>query len=177
MNTKRRFTKRSGLTLLELVIASSMLAVLMTSLSAVLRTARVAWETSDGDYSAMHHASTIARHLVREAREARKVTYLSPRGSEIELELSNGSTIRWSHKASSASMTDVVLVSDSKSGTTEPIAHGIRNLSFVGYKADAKTVATNIDDIQLIEVQVTVDTPSASVASQTVSSIVWIRAW
>ncbi len=177
MNTKRRSTKRNGLTLLELVIASSMLAVLMTSLSVVLRTARVAWDTSDGDYSAMHHASTIARHLVREAREAREVTYLSPAGSEIELLLSNGRKIRWSHAASSGSMTDVVLVTNTTLGTSEPIAHGIRNLSFVGYEADAQTVATKIQDIQLIEVQVTVDTPSAASAQQTVRSMVWIRSW
>ncbi len=176
MNTKRRSTKRCGLTLLELIIASSMLAVLMTSLSVVLRTARVAWDISDGDYSAMHHASTIARHLVREAREARKVTFLSSNGSEIELELASSGKIRWSHQTSGSGMTDVVLVTDVDSGTTEPIAHGIRKLSFVGYEADGKTVASKIEDIQLIEVLVTVDTPSAASPTQTVSSMVWIRA-
>lgn len=177
MNTNRQSIRRRGLTLLELMIASSMLAVLMTSLSVVLRTARVAWDTSDGDYSAMHHAATINRHIVREAREARKVTFLSPAGSEVELEMASGEVMRWSHTAAAGSMTNVVTVAYKSTGNTVPLAQGIRSLSFIGYEADGATVATKTDDIQVLEIRVTVDTPSSARPTQTVSSMVWIRAW
>lgn len=177
MNTNRRSTNRPGLTLLELIVASSMLAVLMTSLTLVLRTSRVAWDTSDGDYSAMHHAATINRHLVRQAREARAVTYLSSDGSEIELEMTSGEMMRWSHASAGGGMTDVVTVTYASTGDSIPLAQGIRSLSFLGYEADGTTLAASTDDIQVLEIRATVDTPLSAQPTQTVSSFVWIRAW
>lgn len=185
MNTKRPSTKRDrparrrrrGVTLLELVIASSMLAVIMTSLSMVMRTARVAWEANDNDYAALHHGQTVARHFVRQAREARSVKRLTNGGDNISLQLRDGSQLTWDHVGNSGGNTDVVLLSFSTSGQQIPLAYNIRNLSFTGYEADGKTVATDVDDIRLVQVNVTVVLPRGSNPQQTFSSKVWIRSW
>lgn len=166
------------MSLLELVIASSMLAVVMTSLSLVLRSARTAWDANDSNYAAVHHATTVARHIVRTAREVRRVLELPAAGNLLAVELADGSQMRWHHTAADSNgNTDVVLLRDLVSGTDSPLAFGIRDLSFVGYEADGSTQTTNMDDIQLIEVQVTVDTPTGASAQETVKSKVWIRSW
>ena len=167
--------RRSALTLLELVIASSMLAVVVTSLSLVLRTARSSWEINDSSFGALQHAHAVARHFVRQAREAASVTALTGGGTSIGLQLRDGSQLTWSHASSGGGFTDVVLVTFSATGDQIPLAYDIRNLSFIGYEADGTTVTTAADDIRLVQVNVTVATPGG--ATQTVSSMVWIRAW
>ncbi len=196
MNTKQRFirgtarpfarafarharssaqVKRSGLTLLELVIATSMLAVVMTSLSLVLRTARSAWDATDGEYAAMHHATTLARHFVRESREARSVDQFATGGGSIRLEMSDGSLVQWSLAGATHGMDDVVLLENLTTGEAVPLARGIRGLSFTGFEANGSTIASNPQDIQLLQVQVTVDRPSGG--QQTVDAQVWVRSW
>lgn len=178
MSTKRQYTSRGGLTLLELVIASSMLAIVMTSLSLVLRTARVAWDTHDNSYGAMQHAGTVATHLVRSAREARAVIELPSNGNSLAVTLVDGRQLRWTHVANGPDGLDgVVMLTDLDSGKQSPLAYGILDLSFEGYEADGVTTATKVEDIQLVNVQVTVDTPNSAANRQTVESMVWIRSW
>ncbi len=93
MFAKPRFGRRKGLTLLEVVIAGSMLAVVMTSLSLVLRTARTSWEANDNDYGSIHYAHTVALHFVREAREARSVASFA--ANDVAFTLRDGSQLGW----------------------------------------------------------------------------------
>jgi hypothetical protein len=164
-------------TLLELLIASSMLAVILTSLSLVLRTARTAWEANDNDYGALHHGHTVARHFVRQAREARMVSSLPSSGDAITLEMHDGSQHTWSHVSSSGELADVVFLTLSTTGRQIPLAYNIRDLSFTGYEADGVSLATEVDDVRLVEIRVTVVLPRGAQPQQTVSSRVWIRAW
>ncbi len=175
MNTKRPYTRRPGITLLELVVASSMLAVVMTSLTLVLRTARTSWETNDSDFAAIHHAHTVVRHFVRQAREATQLTALSTKS--VQLKFRDGSTQTWAHQASGNGYTNVVLVNYSNSSQVVPLAYGIPNLSFRGFKADGVTPTTTVDDMRVVEVTATVLIPGKANAPQSVSSKVWIRSW
>ena len=162
--------------MLELVIAGSMMAVVMTSLSIVLRTGRVAWEANDNDYGAMHHAHAVATHFIRQAREARGVANLGASGEFVTLEMRDGSTVSWSLSSGGGGSAGQVIVSSS-SGVVTPLARSISNLSFTGYRADGVTVATDIDDIRLLMISVSVDLPRGYGSRQTVASKVWIRSW
>lgn len=196
MNTKQRSTSRNastnrvGLTLLELIIASAMIAVVMTSVSLVLRTARTSWEASDGDYSSMHHAMTVARHFVRQCREGRMVHELGAGGKSVTVQKSSGEILRWEYSASDSSVTLVYLqptvtvplgtaipVSSMNVVNKVPLAYEISDLSFIGYEADGVTTTTNPEDMQLLEIRLTVPTPSKSTPMTTLSSHVWVRSW
>ncbi|MCA9125979.1 MAG: hypothetical protein KDB22_02800 [Planctomycetales bacterium] len=170
-------SSRRGVTLLEMVIAGSLLAVVVTSLSVVLRTARVAWEVSDDDYAAMHYAQSVARHFVRQAREARTVTSMPAGGAGISLQLRDGSTLTWQHiPAGDGTRENVVFVTFSDSGQQIPLAYNISNLSFTGYAADGVTATTNLADIRLIEIRVAALVSGGSKV-QTEMAKVWVRAW
>lgn len=163
--------------MLELLIAGSMLAVVMSSLSLVLRTARQSWEVSDHDYGAMHQAHAVARHFVRAAREAQGVASIASDGSALEIRTLDGATQRWAWATANGNMHGVVLFSQSGVSGSRVLAHDVESLSFSIFEADAFTVASSAEDARLIRVQVTVNSPSGNVSSQTVDSYVWIRSW
>ncbi|MDA1055506.1 MAG: prepilin-type N-terminal cleavage/methylation domain-containing protein, partial [Planctomycetota bacterium] len=91
--------KRRGLSLLELIIASSMLAMLMTSISVVIRAGRGAWEAHEEDYVRVEAAHSVLRHIVREIRWADAVTEFTfdAKPARLGLLMPNGETHVWAH--------------------------------------------------------------------------------
>ncbi|GIW99878.1 MAG: hypothetical protein KatS3mg111_3211 [Pirellulaceae bacterium] len=168
-------SRRNGVTLLELVIAASMFAVVMTSLSLVLRTVRAAWETNDSDLAAIQHAHAVVRHFVRQAREAVDVPLLEPQ--TVQLVFRDASTQTWSYVDSGPSSDKVVLVLYSNTRQSVPMAYGIEDLSFRGFRADGTTPATALDEVQVIEITASVALPGKANQRESVSSKVWIRCW
>lgn len=167
---------RLGITLLELVISSSMLAVLATSLGLVLRTSRTAWESGDSHYVAQQHAQSVVLHFVRQARETRGVASIG--SSRIQLELRDGSTMEWSlQSVGPTGQPGTIMVKYSSPAQEIPLAYGVSNLSFSGFEADGVTPSSQASKIQLVEVRATINVAGSSVAQQTFSSRVWIRAW
>ena len=153
-----------------------MLAIVVTSLSLVLRTARTAWDRAESDYGVLHHAHTVARHFVRQAREASAVTAHSTNGRSITLRLRDGNEVSWTFTpGTTGNYSDVVTVGYSSSGEQGPLAYGIRELNFVGYDANSNITST-VEDIQLVKVTVTVGIGRRS-ALRNVTSYVWIRTW
>lgn len=176
MSGSRKLLRRRGITLLELVITSSMLAVIGTSLSLVLRTSRSAWETNDSATAAQQQSHAVALHFVRNAREAYKVIAIT--GTSVTLETRAGEQLTWSHQvAGPDGRSNVVMVRFSSMGTQYPLAYNIRNLTFAGYKADGVTPAATASDVRLIQVDATVEQTGSAQLLQTASSRVWIRAW
>jgi type II secretory pathway pseudopilin PulG len=168
--------RRRGITLLELVITSSMLAVIGTSLGLVLRTSRTAWETNDSATALQQHAHAVVQHFVRNAREAYKVIAIT--ATAVTLETRAGEQLTWSHQASGPDgRTNVVMVRFSFSGSQYPLAYNIRNLTFAGYKADGVTATTVASDVKIIQVNATVEQTDSAQLLQTAASRVWIRAW
>lgn len=176
MSQSSKILTRSGITLLELVISSTMLAVVASSLGLVLRTSRTAWEMNDTEYSAHHHGQTVVLHFLRQAREAKKV--LSIGASSITLEDGNGGTLTWAHQATGPTgRNGTVVVTFGASGSPQPLAYDIRNLTFTGLEADGQTPSIDPSRIRALVVSATVEIPGNSTPLQTYSSRVWIRAW
>jgi hypothetical protein len=172
----RGSASRRAITLLELVVAGSMLAVIATSLNLVLRTSRTAWETSDTEVAAKHHAQSVLLHFVRSAREAYKVVAMT--ASSITLETRTGAQISWQHMPVGPNgRSGTVMVRDSASGMQSPLAYDIHSLAFKAFKADGATLAATVDEIRLVQIDASVVVPGTTHPIQNYSSRVWIRAW
>lgn len=178
INVPQRRCLRRGVSMLELVIAGSMMAVIMTSLSVVMRTSRQAWDAGEGDYSKLHQGHSVVRHFVRAAREAKAVDSIAAGGSEIVLRDVDGTTRRWTWDVvGSGTMQGTVTTRTSTDKTDAILAYDINQLRFVGYKADGKTVTTTPGDIHLVEVTAEVTLPRGHQSQRRIVSKVWIRSW
>ena len=91
-----RASNRRGMTLLELVIASTMLAVVLASVGVVMRTGRLAWEAHSNDYTRVEAAHAVIRHIVRSVRQAARVDSVTPSvddSGRLALKLTDGSVV------------------------------------------------------------------------------------
>lgn len=162
---------RCGVTLLEVMLAVSLSAVMMTSSFVVLRSSVTAWRSHEADLDRSTQATALLRHFTRAARQARGVAAISAASDtsgSITLMTAAGSTLAWDHSG-----TSVTLSVDA--GAAQSAADDIRELSFEGYEADAVTPTTATDDIQLVRVVATTDQPAGG--TRTISSYVWLRSW
>ena len=171
---KPKACKRRGMTLLELVIASSMMAVLLTAATVVLRTSRQAWEAHEGDYTRLEGLHATLRHMVRQIRQADAVTAITPAGDNsgaLTLAMPDGSTVAWDHDGATSTVRCGVTTAD------QLLSTNITGLNIVGYKPDGVTATTVPSEIQNLKVSVTVQLPRETNATRTYSSWAWIRSW
>ena len=171
---KPKACKRRGMTLLELVIASSMMAVLLTAATLVLRTSRQAWEAHEGDYTRLEGLHATLRHMVRQVRQADAVTAISAAGDNsgtLTLAMPDGSTVAWDHDGATSTVRCGVTTAD------QLLSTNITGLNIVGYKPDGVTATTVPSEIQNLKVSVTVQLPRETNATRTYSSWAWIRSW
>lgn len=163
--------------MLELVIAGSMLAGVMTGLSFVMRTARQSWDTIDTEYAVLHQMQSVSRHFVRAARESQGVDAIQADGSGITLNMPGDSTRSWQWTAQRDGVNGVVTLRGSLSPGESILAERIDALTFSGFGPDGVTPTSIPDDIQVIQIGVTVTLPRSAVAQRTIISKVWIRSW
>ena len=163
-----------GMTLLELVIATSLLAMVLTTIGVVMRTGRLAWEAHSADYTRIEAAHATVRHIVRRARHASAVSTITPSTDDsgrLSLQMPDGSIEVWDHDSG----TNVI-----NYGLTTPaslLSPNIVGLRFTGYQANGTTTTTTANLVKAIRVQVTVQLPVESGSSKVVSSWAWVRSW
>ncbi len=175
INKKRQTVRRrQGMSLLELMIATTMLAMVMAAVSMILRTSRESWEAHEGDYTRIEAAQATLRHLVREVRQADAVTSISlptDNSGQLGLLMPSAVTGLWDHDDS----TDTVnFTATSGSGL---LADQISGLRLTGYKADGTTTTTVPDEVQFLKIEVTVELPREANGTRLFSSYVWLRSW
>lgn len=160
--------------MLELIIATSMLAMVLTTVGVVLRTGRQAWEAHTADYSRIEAAHATLRHMVRQSRRATSVSSITPstdNSGRLALNLSDGSVVVWDHDAATSSVNYGV------SNATNLLSSDIANVRFTGYRADATTITTTASQVKAIKIDVTVQLPLDTSGSRVVSSWAWLRSW
>ena len=187
MSTRQPFTRRRrrfgralsrrGISMLELVIAGSMLAGVMTSLSVVMRTARQSWEISESDSGSLHQLQAVVRHVVRSTREAQSVVAVGSGGASMTLKMRDGSTMQWGWKNAQEGMPNVVTMNSSQLASPVVLARNIRSLQFEGFEADGVTQVGDAADMRLISVTATIQLADAATSIRTAHSKVWIRSW
>lgn len=166
--------RRRGMSLLEVVIATSMLAMVMGAVSMILRTSRQAWEAHEADYTRIEAAHATLRHLVREVRQADAVTAISlatDNSGQLGLLMPTGVTRLWDHDDSTNT---VNFTATSGSGM---LAADITGLRLTGLRADGTTPTTVADEVQFLKIDVTIQLPREVNGARVVSSHVWLRSW
>jgi len=162
------------MSLLELVIATTMLAMIVATVSVVMRTSRLAWEAHEAAKNRIEAAHATVRHIVRRARQATGVVAITPstdNSGQVSLRMPNLSVEVWDHD-------DVAMTV--KYGVTTAanlLANNITGLRFTGYEADGTTLSTTAADTRAIKLEVTVQLPVETGGTRTIQSWVWIRSW
>jgi hypothetical protein len=164
------------MTMLELIIATTMMTMVLVSVSVVLRTSRAAWDAHESDFVRMETAHSTVRHIVRAMRTAASVTAISDANSSsgsLAIQATDGKTWAWSHNSTGSS------VNYGENTASSLLGNNIVGLQFVGYEADGLTPTTNVAEIQCVHVTVTVqlDRELASQRNRSVSSWAWVRTW
>ena len=166
--------RRTGTTLLELILATTLMAGMVAATAVVLRTGHVAWEANQADAVLISAGNATVRHIVRRVRQAESVTSISDpadTSGSLSVVMRSGETMVWSHDGSARQVLYGVGSADSLLG------QDISTLSFTGYRADGTTQTTVPGEIQSIKCRVSVELPRASGGTRTVSCWAWLRAW
>lgn len=174
------------MSLLELMIATSMLAMVMGTISFVMRTSRQAWEAHEADYTRIESAHSVLRHIVRAVRQADEVTEIQ--ANRLGVLMPSGATWIWDHQAAALNP-DAGFVNCGLS-TQNPLpllAPNIRSVTFVGMRADADLTdpvdptqpTESAADVRCLQIDVTVQLPRVDNPDvvRTVSSWAWVRSW
>ncbi|MEO8493724.1 MAG: hypothetical protein ABI614_01535 [Planctomycetota bacterium] len=168
------FRKRRGLSLLELIIATSMLAMLLTSISIVLRAGRATWDAHEADYTRVEAAHSVLRHIVREIRAAGAVSEITAATNDsgrMGLLMRNGEIHIWAHDSAASRVNYGVTTPDNL------LAPDVTGLRFRGFKADGVTAVATAAEVQCLQVEVTIQLPREVNGQRIVTSWAWVRSW
>lgn len=161
--------RRLGMTLLEIVIASTLLTGIVAGVSLVMRTGYTSWSARDGDLKKIEAAQATIRHVVRSVRQAKGIISIS--GTALSLAMPAGQTRAWSYNAAASTVYFGIPTA------TNILAEGISGFTLTGYRADGTTVTSSPAQIQLIKVQVQVSLPRDVGGSRTISCLAWVRSF
>lgn len=167
----RSRSTRHGVTLLEVMLALSMCAAMMTSSFVVLRSSVTAWKAHEADLDRAGNAAALMRHLVQQVRQSAGVAAVSAAGDSsgaLTVLRADGSTLAWDHSG-----TSVTLAVDG--AAPQPLADDILGLEFRGLLANATTAAADPGEVRVVRAEVTVTQPAGG--TRTVSSHIWLRSW
>src|SRR5215211_3237182 len=92
--------RRTGFTLVEMIAATAIMAMLTTSSFALVRTANDAWRRHQGDSQQRREAIAALQHVVRRVRQANQVTAISTAADMsgfITLQMADGTAALWDH--------------------------------------------------------------------------------
>ncbi len=165
---------RAGTTLLELILATTLLTSMVVATAVVLRTGHVAWQANQTDAQRISSANATLRHIVRRVRQAESVAAISgptDTSGSLSVLMPSGATLAWDHDAATREVQFGVSTADSLLGQE------ISTLSFTGYEADGTTQTTVVADIQSVKCHATVELPRKTNGTRSVSCWAWLRAW
>jgi prepilin-type N-terminal cleavage/methylation domain-containing protein len=174
MRTWPAVNSRRGFSLMEMLTATAIMAVIMGSAVVVVRSGYAAWNAYEQDIDRAENAYGVLRHFVRQMRQAQAVTAISPANDttgDLSYTTAAGVTQSWSLNGGTGNVTF-------NNGTTNGVlARSINQLTFTGYEADGVTATTVVDDIQVVKCTVQVTLTQGGGTTRTVSAKAWIRSW
>ena len=165
---------RRAITLLEVVMATTLLAGLGTAAAMLLRTGHVAWSAHEEDAAGLEAAHATLRHIVRQVRQAVQVSAISSpndNAGSLSLLMPSGETYVWSRNAATNEVYFGV------SSASDLLAAGITQLSFSGYGVDTVTVPASVTDIQSVVCRVQVQLPHEVGSARSITYWAWLRTW
>jgi len=165
---------RSGLSLLEMMVATAIMATLMGSVVVLVRGSHAAWNAYEEDFAITENAYGVLRHFTRQLRQATVITDISlPTNNSGNLSFLTtiNETKIWDHDGALSQITF------SDGTNTQVLARDIDQLTFNYFEADGVTPTTELEDIQVILCTVQVTLPRGAGETRTVSTRAWLRSW
>ena len=165
---------RGGFSLLEMMVATAIMATLMTTMVVVIRSGYAVWNAQEQDIAISDSGNAVLRHFVRELRQATAVTAISAPSSttgSLSILTASGGTKSWSFNSGQ------LQVMFNNGTSTQVLAPSINELTFVGYEADGVTATTVVDEIQVVKCMVKVTLTQGGGQTRTVACRAWVRSW
>lgn len=165
-------TPRHGFSLLELLVAVTLMVSTVTAVSVLLRVNYDTWLDYQSDNIRHESAVGVLRHVVRQVRQCKEVAAISSAGDSsgsLSVLMPDGSTVVWDHTG-----TNVYY------GTTTAdklLGHNITGLTIVGYQYDGTTATTAAEEVQCVRVTVSYSLPGRAIASRSLTATAWVRAF
>ena len=163
---------RKGMSLLELVIATAIMAAIVTSAAALLRSSQTVWNTYNSDVAKLDAAHAVLRHIVRELRQCWSISAMTPAAQttgSLSAVKGDGSTLVWTKSGSD--------VNYGVSTATNLLASDISELRFTGYAGDGVTATMTVGDIRSVRCTAVVLLDRDTNATKTIHCRAWLRAW
>jgi prepilin-type N-terminal cleavage/methylation domain-containing protein len=160
---------RNGMSLLELMTATAIMATLMATVVVVVRSGYAAWNAQEADIDRLENAYGVLRHVVRQMRQADSVTNIG--SSTLSFLPESGPQRSWSYNNGTSE------VYFNNGTNNHVLAKTINSLNFVGYKADGVTPTAVADEVQMLRCTVQVTLPRGAGLTRTVSCRAWLRSW
>jgi hypothetical protein len=148
--------RRGGLSLLEMMAATAIMATLTVSVVVVMRS-----------------GYGVLRHVVTQMRQASSVSAITAANNIAgSLTFTTPTSVNktWTRNATN----DVYF----NNGTSNQLlAKNINSLTFTGYKADGVTATTTVADIQVVQCQLQITLPRGAGVTRTLTTRAWVRTW
>jgi prepilin-type N-terminal cleavage/methylation domain-containing protein len=174
MNPRLAANRRHAFSLVEMMAATTIMAVVMSSVVVVVRSGYAVWNAYESDVDCAENAYGVLRHFIRQMRQAQAVTAItaaSNTAGSLSYTTATGTTETLSRNGSTSD------VNFNNGTTTNLLAKSINEMTFTGYKADGVTATTNVADIQVVKCTVKVTLAQGAGVTRTVSAMAWIRSW
>jgi type II secretory pathway pseudopilin PulG len=166
--------RRGGLSLVEMMAATTIMATLMASVVVVLRSGYASWNAQEADIDVLENAYGVLRHFVQQLRQADSISAISApidTTGDLSFVTVTGTTRNWSHNGGPKQ------VYFNNGTANQLLARDIDSLSFTAYEADGVTETLDVDDIQVVKCTVQVTLPRGGGQVRTISGRAWIRSW
>jgi prepilin-type N-terminal cleavage/methylation domain-containing protein len=166
----------AGFTLVELMAATAILAVLTTTSFTLIRTANDAWKRHRDDLQQRREAIAAMQHICRKIRQATGVSAISASAStsgNLSLQMADGTSALWAHNSTN----NQILYGTSTANNV--LAQGITQLSFTGLTANGFVATTNVTKIHCIQctIRYNLSRPGGTTTTEMVTCAAWLRAW
>ncbi len=162
-NRKSKIENRNALTLVEMVMALAIMAILFAAFLPQFRSIRNSWDSKKGGAEALQGGRVLTEHLYRNLATAVRITTVSDSTETdgfIEFEDNDGNTLRYDVNGTTSYVEFGVV------GDLAELAGPVSRLQFTCYDAyDFDTAINDCNYIRLVEVQ-TILTNSAALAQE-----------
>jgi prepilin-type N-terminal cleavage/methylation domain-containing protein len=165
---------RGGFSLVEMIAATTIMAVVMTSVIVVIRSGFAVWNAYEQDLDVAEEAYGVLRQFVRQMRQATAVTAISaPSDTTGDLSYTTAGGVTQSFSLNGGTSQ----VTFNNGAVNSLLATSINQLIFEGFEADGVTPTTVVGDIQIVKCTVQVTLARGGGTTRTVSAKAWIRSW
>jgi prepilin-type N-terminal cleavage/methylation domain-containing protein len=165
--------RRRGLSLLEMMAATAIMATITASVVVVMRSGYAIWNAQEADIDVLENGYGVLRHFFTQMRQATAVTAITASNNtqgSLSFTTSSGVTRTWARDASSN-------IYFNNGTLNQLLAKNINSLTFTGYKADGVTTTTTVTDIQMVQCQIQITLPRGAGVTRTLTCRAWVRSW